>query len=126
MRPVPDMVMGEGFELFQRGNRWRGLCPLHDRGGRNPSFVAWETGWKCYSCGESGDGPAFIMRLKGMTFPQALVYLGEERPRPTRQEKLKRTMERNERAAARWNESNLAWTLGKMIRLCHEALIGDL
>ena len=122
MRPVPDIIMGEGFELFQRGDSWRGLCPLHDRGGRNPSFVAWEAGWKCWSCGESGDGPDFIMRLKGMNFPEAMTYLGQELRRPTAQEKAKRTVERKERAAARWDESNLAWTLGKMIRLCHGAL----
>ena len=55
-RPVFDIVKSEGFELTERGSGWRGLCPLHDRDGRNLSFVAWETGFKCYSCGESGDG----------------------------------------------------------------------
>jgi hypothetical protein len=62
------------------------------------------------------------MQLKGMTFPQALAYIGEERPRPTWQEKAKRVAERKELEAARWQESDLAWTLGKMIRLCHKAL----
>jgi hypothetical protein len=122
MRSVPDIITAEGFELFQRGLRWRGLCPLHDRDGRNPSFSAWETGWKCWSCGESGDGPAFIMKLKGMSFPQALAYLGEERVRLTQNEKAKLAAERKERTAARWAESNLAWTLGTLIRRCHEAL----
>jgi len=122
MQPVYDIVRGEGFELIQRGNGWRGLCPIHDRDGRNPSFAAWETGWKCYSCGEGGDGPAFVMKLKGFTFPQALEYLGESRQRPTRQDKAKQAKERRERAAARWNESELARTLGVAIRLCHEAL----
>jgi len=112
MRPVWDIVKAEGFELTERGNGHRGLCPLHDKDGRNPSFVAWESGFKCYSCGESGDGPAFIMKLKGFNFPQALEYLGEDRPRPTRQDKAKLTRERTERAAARWQESELAPHLG--------------
>jgi len=122
MRPVPDIVMGEGFELFQRGNRWRGLCPLHDRGGRNPSFVAWETGWKCWSCGESGDGPAFIMKLKGMNFPEAMTYLGQELRRPTAQEKVQQAKERKKKAAAEWRERELARTLGVAIRCCHKTL----
>jgi len=116
VRPVHDIVIAEGFELTHRGSSWRGLCPLHDRAGRNPSFVAWDRGWKCWSCGESGDGPAFIMRLKGMTFPQALAYLGEKRRRPTRQEKAKLTRERKKREAAEWKERDLAWTLAKLIR----------
>lgn len=120
--PVFDIVRAEGFELVERGHSWRGLCPLHDLDGRNASFACGDDWYKCFSCGAYGDGPDFIMKLKGMTFPQALAYLGEDRPGTTRQEQAKRTRERTERSAARWNESNLAWTLGKMIRLCHEAL----
>jgi hypothetical protein len=117
-----EIVMAEGFELTQRGHSWRGLCPLHDRDGRNPSFVAWDTHFKCFSCHESGDGPAFIMKLKGFNYPQALQYLGEEVKQPTRQEQAKWTRERTERAEARWRESDLAWTLGTMIRRCNKAL----
>jgi hypothetical protein len=122
MRPVYEIATAEGAELRRCGNTFRGLCLIHDRDGRNPSCVYGETRWHCFSCGEGGDGPALIMKTKGMSFPQALAYLGEDRPRPTRQEQVARTKERTERAAARWNESNLAWTIGKMIRLCHEAL----
>ena len=123
-RPVFDIVKSEGFELTERGNGWRGLCPLHDRDGRNPSFVAWERGFKCFSCHESGNGPAFIMKLKGMSYPQALTYLGESVHRPNRQDKAKQAKERRDRAAARWQESELARTLGIAIRRCNEALIG--
>jgi DNA primase len=114
--------MAEGFELTLRGKSWRGLCPLHDREGRNPSFVAWESGWKCYSCGEAGDGPAFIMKLKGLTFPQAMAYLGQEFRRPNAQCKAKQAKERRKKRDAEWRERELARTLGIAIRQCHEAL----
>lgn len=123
-KPVNEIVMAEGFTLMQRGNSWRGACPLHEGGqGRSNPFAAWETGFKCWSCGESGDGPAFIMKLKGMTFPQALAYLGQERKRPTRQEKAKATRERKKRLAAEWRERDLAWTLAKLIRTARTAML---
>jgi hypothetical protein len=122
MRSVPAIVMGEGFELFQRGKNWRGLCPLHDRGGRNPSFVAWESGWRCWSCGESGDGPAFIMKLKGLNYPEAMTYLGQEMRRPSTQERAQQANERKKKADTEWRERELARTIGIAIRFCHEFL----
>jgi len=95
---------------------------LHDRDGSNPSFVTRETGWKCFSCGENGDGPGFIMKLKGFNYPQALQYLGEEEKQPSKQAKAKQAKERQDKFAARWAESELARTLGIPIRQCHEAL----
>jgi hypothetical protein len=121
-RPVYEIATAEGAELRQCGNTFRGLCLIHDRDGRNPSFACGEDWFKCYSCGASGDGIAFVMKLKNMTFPQALAYLGEERPRLTRQEKAKQTRERKKRDAARWRESDLAWTLGTLIRCYNKAL----
>jgi hypothetical protein len=122
MRSVPDIIRAEGFELIKRGNGWRGLCPLHDRDGRNPSFVAWETGFKCYSCGESGDGIAFVMKLKSMNFPEANTYLGQPLQRPTTKEKAQRAKERKERLRAEWDEREQIRTIGIAIRRCYEAL----
>jgi hypothetical protein len=122
MRPVYEIATAEGAELRQCGETFRGLCLIHDRDGSIPSFQCGEDWFKCYSCGASGDGIAFVMKLKNFTFPQALAYLGENRPRPTRQDKAKQAKERRERADAKWNESELARTIGIAIRLCHEAL----
>ncbi len=76
----------------RRGERGRKLwwtCPFHED--RNPSFCVdpgkgW---WKCWGCGESGDAAALVMRLEGMTFPEAVAYLtdgpdpsGQSKPRP--------------------------------------------
>lgn len=50
-------------------------CPLHDD--PNPSFAAFtdKPNWKCFGCGEAGDAPALVMRLKGVGFRDAVVYL---------------------------------------------------
>jgi hypothetical protein len=122
MRSVHDIATAEGAELRQCGNTFRGLCLLHDRDGRNPSFQCGEDWFKCYACGASGDGIAFVMKLKNMSFPQALEYLGEEVKRPTLQDKAKLTRERKKREAAEWRERDLAWTLGTLIRRCNEIL----
>jgi hypothetical protein len=110
-------------ELREHGNTLRGLCPLHDRDGRNPSFVIWENGrWRCWSCGESGDRITLVMKLHGMTYPQALEYLGESKPRPTGAEKAKQTRERKQRVKAEWRERDLVWTLGQLVRVGNKAV----
>jgi len=77
----------------RRGERGRKLwwpCPLHQD--RNPSFCVdpGKTRWKCYGCGAYGDAAALVMRLEGLTYPEAVAYLtggpvppGRPRPRPT-------------------------------------------
>lgn len=122
MQSVYDIVKSEGFELHQRGDRWRGICPLHDRDGRNPSFSCDDQHFTCFSCGEHGDGIAFIMKLRNLSFPQALAYLGEERRKPTRTQLAQQTRERRQRTEAVWRERELTRALGIVIRLCHNAL----
>jgi hypothetical protein len=69
MKTTADILRTEGMDLHQHGNTLRGLCPLHDRNGRNPSFTVWENGrWRCWSCGESGDRISLVMKLHGMTY----------------------------------------------------------
>jgi hypothetical protein len=50
-------------------------CPFHDD--VNPSFAAFtdKANWKCFGCGESGDAPELVMRLKGCGFRDAVTYL---------------------------------------------------
>jgi len=62
----------------RRGERGRKLwwpCPFHPDA--NPSFVIdpgslW---WKCHGCGEHGDAASLVMRLGGLTFPEAIRRL---------------------------------------------------
>jgi hypothetical protein len=62
----------------RRGERGRRLwwhCSFHED--RNPSFCVdtakpW---WRCYGCGEKGDAATLVMRLEGVTFPEAIARL---------------------------------------------------
>lgn len=62
----------------RRGERSRRLwwcCPFHQDG--NPSFCV-EPGkpwWRCYGCGAHGDAANLVMKLQGVTFPEAVRLL---------------------------------------------------
>ena len=65
----------------RRGEKGRRLwwpCPFHED--KNPSFVV-ERGkpwWRCWGCGEHGDAPELVMRLQGVSFPEAVRWLAEQ------------------------------------------------
>lgn len=69
----------------RRGERGRWLwwrCPFHDDG--NPSFKV-EPGkpwWRCFGCGEHGDAATLVMKLRGVSFPEALDILTDRRAGP--------------------------------------------
>ncbi len=72
-----------------------GLCPFHNE--KTPSFnVNAERGvWKCFGCGEGGDVIAFVQKIDGLTFPQAVEQLAR---------KAGITIERTESAARQYSE----------------------
>ncbi|MCL1869227.1 MAG: DNA primase [Promicromonosporaceae bacterium] len=55
----------------------KGLCPFHDE--RSPSFhVRPGVGrYHCFGCGESGDVIAFVQKVDGMGFAEAVEYLAD-------------------------------------------------
>lgn len=59
----------------ERGRRSWWHCPLHED--RNPSFAVdpERRTWKCFGCGEHGDAPELVMRLRGVGFREAVAYL---------------------------------------------------
>lgn len=75
--PIIDVV-GEYVALKRKGNWMVGCCPFHEE--TNPSFILKIGGnfASCQSCGWHGDVFKFIQELKGMTFPQAMKFLGGE------------------------------------------------
>ncbi len=73
--PKPDIltvIEREGIE-FRRG---KSLCPFHDE--RTPSFILNQKKqtFHCFGCGAHGDAITFVMKLKGLSFKEALIYLG--------------------------------------------------
>jgi DNA primase len=79
IRDRTDIValIGEYVDLKQRGANFVGLCPFHNE--KSPSFNVRRDRqfFHCFGCQESGDALAFLMRLEGLTFPQAARALAE-------------------------------------------------
>jgi DNA primase len=71
-------VIGRYVQLRKQGRNAIGLCPFH--GERTPSFsVNAEKGsWYCFGCSEGGSVYSFLMKIEGLTFPQAVKKLGAE------------------------------------------------
>src|SRR4051812_31674395 len=82
---VATDLLGEApGRIGERGRRLWWPCPFHED--RNPSFCIdpGMTSWHCYGCGEHGDAASLVMRLEGITFPEAVARLTGGGPAPSR------------------------------------------
>lgn len=68
-------VVGELVQLKRQGTSYIGLCPFHSE--KTPSFhVREDEGYyHCFGCGVSGGAIEFVMRTRGLSFPEALEDL---------------------------------------------------
>ena len=75
-RPSILEVVGRYVALHKAGKQMSGLCPFHRE--TTPSFSVNEDKgvFHCFGCQAGGDVVEFIMRLEGLTFPQACKALG--------------------------------------------------
>ena len=109
-------VVGEFVPLKKRGHNWVGLCPFHPD--KDPSFSVNEDKqiFYCFGCGEGGSAIKFLMKIQGLSFPEAVKTLASrygitvpERPlSPERRKKLQlrdELIEVNEKAAAFFHEN---------------------
>ncbi len=71
-------VVSDFVSLKKRGSSYLGLCPFHNE--RTPSFsVSGSRGiFKCFSCGKAGTAVSFLMDLEGMSYVEALKWLGRK------------------------------------------------
>ncbi len=90
-------VVSSYLSLKRSGANHLGLCPFHSE--KTPSFNV--NGprqiYHCFGCGVGGDVFSFVMRMEGLSFPEAVrrlaervgVEIGEEAPTP--EEERRRT-----------------------------------
>jgi DNA primase len=86
-------IVGDYVSLRKSGANYQGLCPFH--GEKTPSFnvnPAREI-FHCFGCGTGGNVFSFIMKIEGLSFPEAVKFLAKrvgvtiEERQPTPQEK---------------------------------------
>ncbi|NPA94502.1 MAG: DNA primase [Thermodesulfobacteria bacterium] len=70
-------VVQEFVPLKKRGKNWVGLCPFHSD--KDPSFTVNEDKqiFYCFGCGEGGNVFKFLMKIQGISFPEAARALAQ-------------------------------------------------
>ncbi len=98
-------LIRETVKLERRGRSFVGLCPFHPE--KSPSFhVSPERGfYHCFGCKESGSAFDFVMKLEGLTFPEAARRLAERAG--VELEQTQTDAERREADAARRGKEEL-------------------
>ncbi len=71
-------LIGRRVKLQKRGREWVGLSPFQSE--KTPSFtVVPDKGFfHCFSSGEHGDAIGWVMRIEGLSFPEAVERLAGE------------------------------------------------
>lgn len=70
-------IISEHVKLKKVGSVYRGPCPFHQ--GTNANFsVMPRGGYLCFVCHEKGSVFTFVQKRLGLTFPEAVKYVGEK------------------------------------------------
>jgi len=91
-------VVADYLSLSRDGSNWKALCPFHKE--KTPSFKVHEGKgiYHCFGCGESGNIFTFLMKMEGLSFPEAVERLAKRAgvQLPVSEEKeLKKEEEKN-------------------------------
>ncbi len=70
-------VIGRYVKLQHKGANWLACCPFHKE--KTPSFSVNQTKqfYHCFGCGEHGTAISFLMKHKGLSFPDAIKELAD-------------------------------------------------
>lgn len=71
-------IVSRRVKLQQRGREHTGLCPFHSE--KTPSFTVSndKSFYHCFGCGAHGDVIGYLMRVEGVSFPEAVERLAGE------------------------------------------------
>lgn len=73
-----EQVIGQSITLKSSGGRLWGRCPFHDEKTPSMSVTPSMGLWHCFGCGAGGDTLSYVMKLQGLSFPEAVMWLGEQ------------------------------------------------
>lgn len=74
---IKDVMEDYGITLRKSGAEYECLCPFHDDHHLGSFKVSIRRNiYHCFSCGAQGGPTNFLMEYAGMTFPDAIRYLG--------------------------------------------------
>jgi len=122
---IVSIIEAAGTELRPAGGeRLKGLCPLHSE--KTPSFIVYQSRrrFHCFGCGQGGDVIDFIQETRGLSFLEALKALGADDYRISKSEIRAIKARQRRQKAQRRRERDLAYTLGRAIRIAKRELSG--
>lgn len=70
-------IVAEHVELKRRGRSFLGLCPFHNEKTASFNVNPERSCWTCFGCEEHGGAIDFVMKIDGLTFPDAIRFLAE-------------------------------------------------
>jgi len=70
-------VAGGYFQLRREGRHFKALCPWHDDARPSLQINPERQSYRCWVCDIGGDVFSLVMRMEGISFPEAMAQLAE-------------------------------------------------
>ena len=75
--PILEVCDRLGLAVKRVGKSYRGPCPIHGGDGPNFSVLPERGCFRCWVCGERGDGIRLVQFVRGLTFVEAVREVAE-------------------------------------------------
>lgn len=74
-----EQIASLRLDLVKMGRDYKALCPFHaDQSIGSFVIGGYNNKFKCFACGESGDGIDLIGHIDGIKFPESVIVIAEE------------------------------------------------